>query len=323
MANLRSSGASANSDIGDQGELWFAAELPRGWVWQPPRRDLGKDGIIVVRDDSKLHNLEFAVQIKSSVQPKTRDDQIVISGVSRSSVQYWFASPLPTLVVAVDITNRVGWLAWHLDLFESPKDIFDGHSNTFTLRIPRKNQICSHGWDSIRKHLDNHFTSLGVALSGQHIERRLMTGINLIVTNTYNLVKLAQTPPPDANPDYDDMMSLGIEQISHRDILFTVRYLLDKIDENSSVARFLRFWTESYESSVLEAFPTFLELPDQGFLEGDVTYSFAPKRMLDNRPRLILACLDLVKLLTSANAEKEAEQDAADQLPARGDSNAE
>ncbi len=57
------SGANLNADIWDEGELWFASQLPRGWDWQPPRRDLGKDGLVVVRDDSELHNLEFAIQV--------------------------------------------------------------------------------------------------------------------------------------------------------------------------------------------------------------------------------------------------------------------
>jgi len=83
---------SAHSHLGDQGELWFAAALPLGWVWQPPRRDFGKDGLIVIRDGSELHNLEFSVQIKTSERPRVHDGFIVLSGMSRSSIRYWFAS---------------------------------------------------------------------------------------------------------------------------------------------------------------------------------------------------------------------------------------
>jgi hypothetical protein len=79
--------------LGDQGELWFAGALPAGWVWQPPRRDFGKDGLIVVRDGTNLHNIEFSVQIKTSVNPIVRDGFIQLSGIARSSIQYWFSSP--------------------------------------------------------------------------------------------------------------------------------------------------------------------------------------------------------------------------------------
>src|SRR5258708_18301690 len=117
-------GSVQNAHVGDQGEIWFAAQLPRGWVWQPPRRDFGKDGLIVIRDNSDLHNLEFSVQVKTSVRPDIQQGWVVKSGVSRSSVLYWFASPLPTLVVAVDIVARKAWYTWHLDLFESPAVLF-------------------------------------------------------------------------------------------------------------------------------------------------------------------------------------------------------
>lgn len=104
--------------LGDQGELWFAAALPQGWIWQPPRRDFGKDGLIVIRDGSELHNLELSAQIKTSAKPRIRDGHVVLTGgVSRSSIQYWFASPLPTLVVAVDISSRNAWYGWHLGLW--------------------------------------------------------------------------------------------------------------------------------------------------------------------------------------------------------------
>jgi hypothetical protein len=129
----------AHSHLGDQGELWFAAMLPAGWVWQPPRRDLGKDGLIVIRDGTKLHNIEFSIQIKTSARPTIVDGHVVIPSVSRSSVQYWFASPLPTLVVAVDLTKRTGWFAWHLDLFRSPKELFQPNTKTVTIRIPQAN----------------------------------------------------------------------------------------------------------------------------------------------------------------------------------------
>lgn len=133
------------SHLGDQGELWFAAALPQGWVWQPPRRDFGKDGLIVIRDGTELHNLEFSVQIKTSERPRIRDGSIVLAGISLSSIRYWFASPLPTLIVAVDIVNRVGWYAWHLDLYDSPKELFGFDAKTTSIRIPQKSQLNDDG----------------------------------------------------------------------------------------------------------------------------------------------------------------------------------
>jgi hypothetical protein len=82
-----------NPSIGDAGELWFASQMPFGWVWQPPRRDVGKDALIVVKDTSDIHNLEFSVQVKTTKRPRLNSDSISYSGLPTSAVLYWFASP--------------------------------------------------------------------------------------------------------------------------------------------------------------------------------------------------------------------------------------
>jgi hypothetical protein len=69
-----------NPGIGDAGELWFASQLPIDWVWQPPRRDVGKDGLIVIKDGSELHNHEFSVQIKATKRPHFDKGTVVRGG---------------------------------------------------------------------------------------------------------------------------------------------------------------------------------------------------------------------------------------------------
>jgi hypothetical protein len=186
------SSSGRNAHIGDQGEIWFAGQLPFGWVWQPPRRDLGKDGLIVIRDNSDLHNLEFSVQVKTSERPVILEGSVVKSGVSRSSVMYWFASPLPTLVVAVDIVERSAWYAWHLDLFEPSADLFRSDQKTVTIRIPERNRLNETGWADIRRDLKQHFGSLLDALDAASISSRLIPTVNALVRNASNLLKLAK-----------------------------------------------------------------------------------------------------------------------------------
>ena len=102
------------SAVGDKGELWLASHLPRGWIWQPPRRDVGKDGLVVIRDDSDLHNLEFSIQVKATTKPRVSRGAVVVSNVSRSSVLYWIASTHPTIIFVVDIERDCAWYAWQL-----------------------------------------------------------------------------------------------------------------------------------------------------------------------------------------------------------------
>ncbi len=84
MGNLSSSQRTAGiAHRGDNGEYWLAQRLPVDWFWQPPKRDFGTDGIVVIRDKSDLHNLEFALQVKASASLRPRSGKISLSGITR------------------------------------------------------------------------------------------------------------------------------------------------------------------------------------------------------------------------------------------------
>lgn len=259
-------GSDRNALVGDQGEIWFAGQLPFGWVWQPPRLDFGKDGLVVIRDKSDLHNLEFSVQVKTSGRPVVREGWVVKSGVSRSSVMYWFASPLPTLVVAVGIASKRAWYAWHLDLFESPAEVFQSEQHTVTIRIPEHNQLNEAGWDDIRRGLKQHFGSLLDLISEANSSSRLLPAVNTLARNVRNLLTLSKTPPPSNNASLTqhEGMSIFIEQLEHRSVLSVVRTLLTHVRPDSSAGHHMQAWLEAYEATVLTAYPHLNALPEHG-----------------------------------------------------------
>lgn len=290
----------ARSHLGDQGEIWFAAALPQGWIWQPPRRDFGKDGLIVIRDGSKLHNLEFSVQIKTSTKPRIRDGHVVLSGISRSSVQYWFASPLPTLVVAVDISRRNAWYDWHLNLFDSPKQVFGIDAATVTVRIPKKNPLNDEGWKAIRADLLQHFGALQRALTADAVAPHIMATLHGIARIAGNLMRLGATTPPEPPLTQREGMSILIEQMELRDLIHTVRTLLQRLPNGSDAYKQIEFWLRSFEQTALDAHPTIAVLPPPGSkIPAGLEFGFAPKRLPEVRPRLVLAAVDLLRLLTS------------------------
>lgn len=295
-----------HAHFGDQGELWFAGALPTGWVWQPPRRDFGKDGLIVIRDETNLHNLEFSVQIKTSTRPKVRNEYVLLSGMSLSSIRYWFASPLPTLVVAVDIASRTGWYAWHLDLFESPNELFGNAAETLTVRIPKKNRLNKAGWNSIRRDLLHHFRALQRALSVDAVAPHLLAAVNNIARITGNLIRLASTTPPDGTPTKSEGISLLIEQIELRDLMDAVRSLMQRVAANSDAHKQIAFWLTSFEAIACAAHPSLNKLP-AGDIPADFQLAFAPKLIFDARPRLVLAAVELIRLLTSPHPTQPAD----------------
>jgi hypothetical protein len=319
-------GSDRNAHVGDQGELWFAAQLPFGWVWQPPRRDLGKDGLIVIRDKSDLHNLEFAVQVKTSERPVIQRGWVVKSGLSRSSVMYWFASPLPTLVVAVDMIGRRAWYAWHLDLFESPATVFRSTERTVTIRIPEQNELNEAGWQDIRHRLKEHFGSLLDAISEANSSSRLLPAVNTLARNVSNLLKLSKTPPPASTATMTEQegLSILIEQLEHRSVLSVVRTLLEHVPPDSRAGHHMRAWIDAYEATVLTAHPHLNALPDHGPYSPELEIAFAPKQVVETRHHLIEAGLDMIMLLTArqkaANNDETSDRvrGAADGSPSSG-----
>jgi hypothetical protein len=288
------------SHLGDQGELWFASALPRGWVWQPPRRDFGKDGLIVIRDGTELHNLEFSVQIKTTARPRIRNGYLVLTGLSRASIRYWFASPLPTLVVGVDIINGAGWYAWHFDLFDSPNALFGTDAKSITIRIPQTNQLDAVGWNRIRKDLLSHFKSLQRALSTDAVVPHVLRTVYQAARIVGNLIRLGSSAPPKPPLTQDEGISLLIEQMELRDLMQEVRLLLDRVSKHFEAHKQIASWLSSFEELANAAHPSLRVLPARGQdIPAEFQLSFSPKQLVEARPRFILTGVDLIRLLTS------------------------
>lgn len=297
------------SHLGDQGELWFAAALPQGWIWQPPRRDCGKDGLIVIRDGTELHNLEFSVQIKTSARPRIRDGSIVVSGVSRSSIRYWFASPLPTLITAVDIVNRVGWYAWHFDLFDSPNELFEAETKTMTIRIPQEKQLNEAGWQSVRTDLNRYFRALQRALSTDAVAPYLLTTVHNVARIVGNLIRLGSTATPEPPLTQSEGIAILIEQVELRDLIHSVRSLLGRVADGSDANKQIGFWLMSFERIANAVHPSLQALPPQGHdISTDFQLAVAPKQLLEARPRLVLSAVELIRLLTSPQPHVESQR---------------
>lgn len=288
------------SHLGDRGELWFAASLPCGWVWQPPRRDFGKDGLIVIQDQTNLHNLEFSVQIKTTESPRVRGGYLILSGVSRSSIKYWFASPIPTLIVAIDFNSLSAWYAWHLDLFKSPMEVFGAESKTMTLRIPCANKLDDAGWVAVRKDIYDHFKSLERALSSDAVVPHLERTIYSVARIAGNLIRLGRREPPKPPLTQDDGMDLLIEQMQIRDLINYIGSFQSYVAPRTDAFKQIEFALSSIKELARRTHPLIDNLPPAGHdIPAETELAFAPKLLLETREQLILAAVDLIRILTS------------------------
>ena len=207
----------------------------------------------MIRDNTELHNLEFSVQIKTTARPRFRGEHLVLPGVSKASIRYWFASPVPTLVVGVDINEHVGWYAWHFDLFDSPETLFKTDAETITILIPRKNRLDTDGWNQLRKDVFDHFKAVQRALSTETVTPHLLRTVYQVARIVGNLIRLGSSAPPKPPLTQREGMSILIEQMELRDLIHAVRTFLDKIGKHSEAHKMIAFWITSFEDLAKEA----------------------------------------------------------------------
>src|SRR5437867_3498560 len=101
-----------SQSVGRQGERWFEGLLPSTWILQPPKDDVGVDGVVVICEDGPLNGLEFRVQVKTSDKWTVSGDFISVRNVKRDSALYWITGFTPTLLVLHEVSTGRGAFAW-------------------------------------------------------------------------------------------------------------------------------------------------------------------------------------------------------------------
>lgn len=287
--------------IGDKGELWLASQLPQGWIWQPPRKDLGKDGLVVVRDGSVLHNLEFSVQVKATLKPHRNSEAITIRNVSRSSVMYWMASTHPTLIIAVDLSSNRAWYIWHFDVFRSVSEVPSTTDAKITIRVPIKNELNNAAWDDIRSELRRCYNLIQNLMSNAHSYVWIVASTSSIAIATQNLLKISDIPIPDPKNLNDDFIPLLIEQQQHRNMLAVANKLLRGLDQTSKLYQDVHTWIKQYEELARSAFVTLGEVPANISNDFNSDLGFRPKVLASSRKQMVFLLLDLVTLITQVH----------------------
>ncbi|MEK7718555.1 MAG: DUF4365 domain-containing protein [Bacteroidota bacterium] len=292
------SSGEGRSAIGDKGELLFASRLPYGWIWQPPRKDLGKDGLIVIRDESELHNFEFSVQIKTTLKPRLSNKALRFSNVSRSSVLYWMAGAYPTLIVAVDLSNDRACYVWHYDLFNSVADVPKTSTGSLTISVPTDNELNTAGWNDIRSEIKRCYNRLYNSMSKGDSFVWVVASTGTICNAAKNLLKISESQVPGENITEDEGITILIEQQQHRNVLTVASRLLSGLSTESKLHRELREWSGLYETMVRQAFPRLGDAPTKIANQFGTEVAFQPDALFSSRRQLIFMVFDLVSLIT-------------------------
>lgn len=286
------------SGVGDQGELWLASRLPRGWVWQPPRRDVGKDGLVVIRDGSELQNVEFSLQVKSTTAPTRSGHNVVVKNVSRSSILYWHASTHPTLIVAVDVSAQQAWYVWHFDAFEPSARLLSALPEQSQIKVPVANVLDSDAWGGIRADLKRCYSYIWNSTSKSDSFVWIVASVGILSTTARNLVVLADTKVPEEPLSRSDVVGLLIEQRLHRNALAIAHKARGGLSRTVSLHRELGDWSNSYHEVVRRAFPELERSP--GYCSNAIGRKVGAvlAELAETRRTSLMLIFDLIALLT-------------------------
>lgn len=287
---------------GDEGEKWFDSNLPRGWKAHRPWPDVGVDRTVVVLDDSALNGHEFRVQVKAfGLVKRNAEGAVLIPGVKRSTLDYWFLSATPTLVVAVDLSSGEGFYLWHQDI---PRDAltkaFVGEVQSLTLTIPPHNRLDASGWTQIGNDLLDHHRSLVRSLRSAEGASRIEPVIHELAEAAKQLTNNDRQrlviPIEERSSQQEGIIALT-DMIQHRAVLRAADMLVDGLDPASPAVREIRDWQSSYHDQAASVFPELDSLPEGDTIPGDFRFTYA-RQMHSIRPVLILAIVSFIVRLT-------------------------
>jgi hypothetical protein len=290
---------SAAQITGDAGENWFVSQLPEAWLLQPPKRDVGVDGVVVICDASDLNGREFRVQIKASQTPTARAGTVVISGIKRTTLEYWFLSPLPTLLVFYDAVAKSGYYAWHYDLFDQVKAVLGGApARTASLSIPTANTFGDAGWENIRSDIRDYFRTLSASIHAAHNAKFVMPTLHDLasVARQLNSIDHQTVPHAQRTDEQNAILSLW-EMMQHRLVVTSLSTLLNHLARKSHGAETVQAWILSYSANVTAVFPTFSELTAWDSAPEHFPIKFSASHATEHRHKFIETILTMIMLL--------------------------
>lgn len=287
------------SNIIKQGENWFLSQLPPNWILQPSKTDSEVDGVIVISDKSELNGREFRVKIDVIKEPTISNSMFIIPDIKRSSIEHWFLSPLPTLLVIYDATRKDGFFRWHSDLYDEVRDILGRkETESISISVPMSNRLNQEGWGTIRDNLKWHYHNLSDALNVARNSRSLLPTIHNLASAIRQLNSIDHQPIPiTARTQEQEGILALMEMMQHRLIVSTLTDLLSELDRETEGAQRLQAWIDSYASKVSSAFPNFAGLTDWKQVSPDFELAYAKDLIHPARPKLMELVLEMIMLL--------------------------
>lgn len=130
----------------EKSERYFRNCLPRSWTCERPDRDYGVDLKVELFEGQSATGMELLIQLKSAQEAANREYEAII--LKTSTYNYlWDKLQVVMLVKYIEEENKAYWLL--LSEVDEPNQSQD----SFTIRIPKENNLESINWSRIEDYI--------------------------------------------------------------------------------------------------------------------------------------------------------------------------
>lgn len=313
---------STSQAIGQEGERWFAGQLPANWIPQRPTTDVGVDFLVVICEDGPLNGLEFRVQVKSANRWTLRNDGIVLRGFKRASLVDLLGGFTFALLVLYEVSSKSGWCFWLNQLLARTPNLIKGTRKTVTLRVPMSRPIDSNLWPVLGSELRGLTSALGrrLAMAEHHLPvikatQSLMQSLHLIdlCTKANGLnVPLSKLSSSDldqlclkgSGAEFSFSELLDAEMTAHREIARTLLDLDQMLKSLGSSIQGIEMTAERYIATCEKFSPGFSDFVRRESTAG-TQFEIAPDLMAQHRQEAIRFVTQVVERLTMLTLQNE------------------
>lgn len=307
---------SPSQAIGQEGERWFAAQLPPKWIPQAPSTDVGVDFLVVVCEDGPLNGLEFRVQVKCANLWSVRDDHIVVPGFKRTSFADLVYGFTPSLLVLYQASSKSGWCYWLNQLLaQSPGLLRRAKRKTITLRVPTSRPVNSDLWPMLGNELRGVTSALGrrLVMAGHYFSVIKATQVLMRSLHLIDLcAKANESRGPLSKltgPELDQLLATGedskvgfpalmdAEMTAHREIATTLLDLDQMLKESGSPILGVGETAKKYIETCEKFLPNFSALVQAKSTAG-MRFDVAPDLMARHREKAVRFVTQVVGRLT-------------------------
>lgn len=251
--------------VGREGERWFESVLPPEWSIQRPIDDFGLDGIIAVGDSTHLTPYEFGVQIKSSLHFNFVRSHVVVPKISRDEIEYWTRKFFPTLLVAYDTNQKIGYFDWISNLV-GLREMQSG-KRLFYLHIRSERVVRGECWAVIKDELKRFHREFSIAVRGAREIIPLAASLAGLLRN------LCKSKMADVTKIDQQHLYATVQAWTHEEVIRQLDRFIPDVDPASMAASNLQRFRDSYMDGCKLIFHDF----EKQYLNPDVKWILMKK----------------------------------------------